>query len=150
MLSSTDTALDLLVLQLVLHASGLWLLLLGILAPVDRWLENNILADGGGVQCWSWLILCGKSKLCPCLALCNSWADNLLVNSGANAAGGLDLLSVVVQVVCDDSLRSILVGGDLLWWEFLRVVVELLIIGPVLAAEKSVIQQVRVGRIYLT
>lgn len=49
MLSGTDTALHLLSLQLVLHGSWLWLLLLGILAPVDTWLEDDVLADGGGI-----------------------------------------------------------------------------------------------------
>ncbi len=135
MLSGTDTALDLLALKLVLYASCLWLLLLGILAPVDTWLENDVLADGGGIECWASLVLCGHAELAPCLALCNAWADNLLVDSRANAAGGLDLLSIVVQAVGDDRLGSILVGGDLLWWEVKGVIVKLLVIGPILAAK---------------
>lgn len=136
MLSGTDTALDLLSLQLVLHRSWLWLLLLGILAPVDAWLEDDVLADSGSIQSWASLVLSGESELAPLLPLRNARGDNLLDNGCANAAGGLDLLSVLVQAVCDDSLGSILVGGDLLRWEFLGVVVELLIIGPVLAAVK--------------
>lgn len=136
MLSSTDTALDLLSLQLVFHGSWLWLLLLGILAPVDAWPEDDVLADSGGIQSWASLVLSGESELAPLLALRDARGDDLLDDGCANAAGGLDLLSVLVQAVCDDSLGSILVGGDLLWWEFLGVVVQLLIIGPVLAAVK--------------
>lgn len=136
MLSSTDTALDLLALQLVLHRSSLWLLLLGILAPVDAWLEDDVLADGGGVHSWSSLVLSGKSELAPLLALCDTRGDNLLHNGCADAACGLDLLAVIVQAVCDDRLGSILVGGDLLWWEFEGGIVELFVIGPVLAAVK--------------
>ena len=136
MLPSTDTALDLLALQLVLHRSRLWLLLLGILAPVDAWLEDDVLADSGGVHSWSSLVLSGQSELAPLLALRDTRGDNLLHHSCANAARGLDLLSVIVQAVCDNSLRSILVGGDLLWWEFEGGIVELFVIGPVLAAVK--------------
>lgn len=49
MLAVTDTALDLLVLQLVLHASGVGLLLLGVLAPVRAGSEYDVLANGGGI-----------------------------------------------------------------------------------------------------
>lgn len=49
MLAVTDTALDLLVLQLVLHASGLSLLLLGIFAPVRARSEYDVLSDRGGI-----------------------------------------------------------------------------------------------------
>lgn len=136
MLSSTDTALDLLALQLVLHRSSLWLLLLGILAPVDAWLEDDVLADGGGVHSWSSLVLSGKSELAPLLALRDTRGDDLLHNGCADAARGLDLLAIIVQAICDDRLGSILVGGDLLWWEFEGGVVELFVIGPVLAAVK--------------
>lgn len=136
MLSSTDTALDLLALQLVLHRSRLWLLLLGILAPVDAWLEDDVLADGGGVHSWSSLVLSRKSELAPLLALRDTRGDNLFHNGCADAARGLDLLAIIVQAVCDDRLGSIFVGGDLLWWEFEGGVVELFVIGPVLAAVK--------------
>jgi hypothetical protein len=49
MLAVTDTALDLLVLQLLLQVSGLGLLLLRILAPVCAGSEYDVLADGGGI-----------------------------------------------------------------------------------------------------
>ena len=134
MLASTDTALDLLALQLVLHRSRLWLLFLGILAPVHAWLEDDVLADGGGVHSWSSLILSGESELAPLLALGDSWGDNLLHDGCADAARGLDLLAIIIQAVCDNRLGSILVGSDLLWWEFEGGIVELFVIGPVLAA----------------
>ena len=140
MLSGTDTALDLLILKLILHAASLWLLLLRILAPVDAWLEDDVLAHRGGVQRWACLVLCRQSELCPCLALCDAGADDLLVHSRANAAGGLHFLSIVVEAVCDNRLGSVLVGGDLLWWEFVAGIVKLLIVGPVLAAVKSQFQ----------
>lgn len=53
MLSRTDTTLDLLVLQLVLHAALLAAILLGLLGmglPVGAGTENNVLADGGSVE----------------------------------------------------------------------------------------------------
>lgn len=49
MVPVTDTALDLLVLQLVLHASDFSLLLLSIFAPVRTRSEYDIFSDGGGV-----------------------------------------------------------------------------------------------------
>ena len=52
MLAVTDTTLDFLVLQLVLHASGLSLLLLRILAPVAARSEDDVLSYTRGVCCW--------------------------------------------------------------------------------------------------
>lgn len=51
MLPVTNTTLDLLVLELVLHAACLWLLLLGILAPVGAWAENDVLTNRCGIGC---------------------------------------------------------------------------------------------------
>ena len=45
----TDTALNLLVLQLILHASDLCLFLLRILAPVRTRSEYDIFSNRGGV-----------------------------------------------------------------------------------------------------
>lgn len=45
MLSVTDTTFDLLILQLVLHASSLSLLLLRIFSPVGAGSEYNVLTD---------------------------------------------------------------------------------------------------------
>lgn len=53
MLSITDTTLDLLVLQFVLHVSGFGLFLFRILAPVRGGLEDDVLADGSCVIGWS-------------------------------------------------------------------------------------------------
>lgn len=51
MLPITDTTLDLLVLKLVLHAAGLWLLLLRILAPIAAWTEDDVLTNRCGIGC---------------------------------------------------------------------------------------------------
>jgi hypothetical protein len=97
MLSGTDTALDLLVLELVLHAALLRLLLLRVLAPVDGWLEDDVLADGGGVHGWPWLVLLGETEFAPALALSDARADDLLHDSCANPPGRLDLLALVID-----------------------------------------------------
>lgn len=51
MLSVTDTALNLLILQFVLHASGFRLLFLCILAPVHARPKYNILSYAGRICC---------------------------------------------------------------------------------------------------
>lgn len=134
MLSSTNSALDFLILKLVLHASDLDLLLLRILAPVDARLENNVLANSCCVHSRACLVLRRQSEFAPSFAFRHTRVDDLLHNSCADPARCLDLLALVIDTVCRDSLRPILVGGDLLGWQFEGVIIKLFIICPVGAA----------------
>jgi hypothetical protein len=139
MLSSTDSALDFLVLKLVLHASHLDLLLLRILAPVDAGLENDVLADGRCVHSRSCLVLRREAKFAPSFAFRHTRVDDLLHNGCADPARRLDLLAFIVDTVCDDSFRSILVGRDLLRWQLEGGIIKLFIISPVGAALEGLV-----------
>jgi hypothetical protein len=133
MLPVADTTLDLLILQLVLDAADLGLLLLRVLAPVHRRLEDDVFAHGGRVQRWSGLVLRGKTEFREVFSLGDARVDDFFVDGGADAAGRLDLLAVVVVAPGYDRFGAIFVGGDLLRGEILRLI-EIFVVGPVLAA----------------
>jgi hypothetical protein len=111
MLSVTDTTLDLLVLQLVLHGLGVGVvgLVLGVLAPVGAGAEDDVLADGGGIGSRALAILGAGAELGPVLAFGHAGADCLAVGDEANSSGGLDLLAVLVVAVLDHRRAAILV-----------------------------------------
>jgi len=117
MLPVTDTALHLLILQLVLHASSLGLLLLSIFAPVCAWSENDVLSHRRSISCRSGSVLRREAKLSPLLALCNSGVHNLADGGEPYPAGGLDLFTVIVQRIGDYCLGAILVCGGSIRWE---------------------------------
>jgi len=134
MLSITDTALDFLVLQFVLHASSFSLLLLSILAPVCAWPENDVLSNGRSISCRSRSVLSRESKLGPLLALRNSWVYNLTNSSESYPAGSLDLFAIIVQRIGDYCLGAIFVCGGSIWWEAggdSDGIIEVFIIGPI-------------------
>ena len=133
MLAVANTALDLLVLQLVLHGLGVGVLalVLGFLAPVEGRLEDDVLADGGGVGGRAGTILGAEAELGPRLAIGDAGVDDLAVGDVADASCGLDLLAVVVQAVLDDGRAAILVGDFLGGREFGGGLLELVIVGPV-------------------
>lgn len=112
MFSSTNTALDLGVLERrLLHLHRILLLCL-IRLPVDLWLEDDILGDAGGIRLWAgWLALL-ITEFRPVLALGDSGVDGCADGGLSYSAGGLDLLALVVDVVCDYGLGSIFVLGD--------------------------------------
>lgn len=102
MLSGTDTALDLLVLELVLNAALLAALLLGLLGlclPVGAGTENDVLADGGGIERGTGGVALLVAELGPLAALSNLGVDILTNDSGLDAAGDLHLLVIVVEAV---------------------------------------------------
>jgi len=115
MLAVADTALDLLVLELVLHGLGVGVLalVLRILAPVGRGLEDDILAHRGGVGGGAVAVLGARAELGPTLALSDTRVDDLTVGDEADPPCRLDLLVLVVVVVLDDGGAAVLVG-DLL------------------------------------
>lgn len=138
MLTVADTALDLLVLELVLHGLGVGvggLILLG-LSPVDAWSEDDVLADGGGVGGRAGRILCAEAELGPGFSVGDAGVYGLGVGGEANSAGGLDLSAVVIVTECDDGLCSILVGDGLRLGEIGGGLLDIVVVGPVVPVFK--------------
>lgn len=139
MLSGTNTTLDLLVLQLVLHAALLASILLGLLGlclPVGARTENDVLADGGSVERGTSSVALLKAEFGPRPALSNLRVHIFADDGGLDAAGDLNLLVVVIETVGDHSLGSIFVGNHLLRGES-GGVVKFLVVGPVCTAVKK-------------
>lgn len=115
MLAVANTALDLLVLELVLHglSVGVLALLLLVLAPVHARAEDDVLADRGGVGCGTDRVARAVAKLAPGLALGDAGVDLFRVRGVADAAGRLDLLVLLVEAVRDDGLGAIPVADGL-------------------------------------
>lgn len=150
MLSAANTTLDLLVLELVLDAALLaasLLLLLGLSLPVDAGPENDVLADGGGIERGSGSVALLQTEFVPGASLSDPGVHMFADNAGFDAAGHLDLLVVVVEAVRDHGLGSIFVRRHLLRGES-GGVIELLVVGPVGAAgnEKILSEVGRDGR----
>lgn len=133
MLSGTNTTLNLLVLQLILHAAlltAILLSLLGLSLPVDAGAEDNVLADGGSIECRTGRVALLETELGPRAALGDLRVDVFADHGGLDAAGNLHFLVVIVEAVGDDGLGAIFVGDHLLRGER-GGVVEFLVIGPV-------------------
>lgn len=135
MLAVTDTALDLLVLELVLHGDGVGVLGLvaGVLAPVNRGLEDDVLADRGGVRRRAGAVPARLPELGPRLPLRHPWVHHLAVLDQPDPPRRLDLLPVLVVAVLDHRRASVLVGYLLRRREVLWGLVEILIVGPVVS-----------------
>ena len=133
MLAVTDTALDLLVAQLVLHGLrvGVCLLVLGVLTPVGAGPEDTVLTHRGRVGDGALGVLGAVAELRPRLAVCHPRIHALRMRRVAHAAGRLHLLAVFVDVVGDDGLRAVLVAEGLRGRELGSELVHVLIVGPV-------------------
>jgi hypothetical protein len=134
MLAVTDTTLHLLVLQLVLHGLGVGIggLVLGILAPVHAWSEDDVLANGGGIVGRSWGVLGALAELGPGFPVSDSRVHGLGVGDVSDAASGLDLLAIVIVSISNDRLGSILVGDSLGGREFGgRRLLDVVVVGPI-------------------
>jgi hypothetical protein len=133
MLSAANTTLDLLVLELVLDAAllGAGLLSLrGLSPPVHTGSEDDILADGGGVERGARGVALLEPELGPRPPLRDLRVDVLPHHGRLDPAGDLDLLALVVEAVRNNGLCAIFVRRDLLRGER-GGVIELLIVGPV-------------------
>jgi hypothetical protein len=138
MLSTANTTLDLLVLQLILHAALLATLLLSLLSislPVDAGAEDDVLADGGGVERGTGGVALLETELLPFAAFGDLGVDVFADNGGLNSAGDLDFLVVVIVAVGNDGLGAVLVGDHFLRRED-GGVIEIFVVGPVGAAVK--------------
>ena len=138
MFSAADTALDLLVLELILD-TALFALLLGLRClrlPVHAGSENDVLTDGGRVERRSGGVALLQPKLGPAAALGHLRVDVFANDGRFDAAGHFHLLAVIVEPVRDHRLGAILVGRHLLCGER-GGVIELLVVGPVGAAKNE-------------
>jgi hypothetical protein len=133
MLAVANTTLDLLVLELVLHGLGVGVgrLVLGILAPVDAWSEDDVLTDGCGIGGRAWGILCAEAKLGPGFSVGDAGVYGLGVGDESDAASRLDLLAVVIVAECDDGLGAVLVGDGLGGREIGGGLLDIVVVGPV-------------------
>lgn len=111
MFAVTNTTLDLLVLELVLHSLGVGILalVLGILAPVHAGSENDVLSDGCRISGRAIAILGAGTELCPLLSFSDAGVHGLLVCDVSDSTGSLDFLVVLIVTEGNDSLCSILV-----------------------------------------
>lgn len=132
MLAVADTALDLLVLQLVLHRLrvGVLALVLGILAPVDTGPEDDVLADSCRI-CGAGAILCTFPKLAPRLAIGDARIDRLRVCDVADPPGRLYFLALVVVAIGDGGLGAVLVRDGLRRRQVGYRLLDIVIVGPV-------------------
>jgi len=133
MLPVADSALHLLVPQLILHrlSVGILALVSGILAPVRRGAENNVLADRGGIVRGAGSIFGGLAKLGPSFTLGDAGVDDLAVSNVPDAAGGLHFLPFVVEPVLDDGRGAVLVLDLLGRRQVGRDLVKVVIVRPV-------------------
>lgn len=133
MLAVTDTALDLLVLQLVLHLLRVRVLglVLGILAPVDAGPEDDVLADGRRVMGRAGAVLCALAELAPGLAVGDARVDGLGVRDVADAARRLHSLALVIVAIGDGGLGAVLVGDGLGRREVGGCLLDVVVVGPV-------------------
>lgn len=138
-LSAANTTLDLLVLELILHAALLAAVLLrlrSLCLPVDAGSESDVLTDGGSIERGSGSVALLETELGPGPPLRNLGVDMFANDGGLDPAGDLHLLALIVEAVRHNGLGAIFVRCDLLRGER-GGVIELLVVGPVGAAAES-------------
>lgn len=135
MLAVADTALDLLVLQLVLHRLGVGVLalVLGILAPVDTGTEDDVFADRRRVGGWAGPVLCTLTELDPRLAVGDAGVDRLGVGDVADPPCRFYFLALVVVAEGDDGLGAVLVGDGLGRRQIGSGLLDIIVVGPVVS-----------------
>lgn len=133
MFAIANTALDFLVLQLVLHGLGVGIggLVLGILAPVDAWSEDDVLTNGGGIGSRAIAIFGAQAELGPCFSVGDTRVYFLDMADCFDATSGLDLLAVVVVAVGDDGPALVLVLDGLGRGKFGGHLLDIVVVGPV-------------------
>lgn len=147
MLSTANTTLDLLVLELVLHTAlfALLFLLLRVCLPVHRRAEGDVLAYGGGVKGRTRGVALLESELLPFAAFGDLRVDIFTDDGSLDSASNLHFLIIVVKAVGDDGLGAILVRDHLLRGER-GGVIEFLVVSPVGAASKNVLLEQNLRR----
>ena len=138
MLPVANPTLDLHVLQLLLRiVPDLLVLLLPVLLPRDAGSEDDVLAHARGVEARSRGVALFEAELGPALALGDTGVDVFFDDGGADAAGGFDALTVVVEPVGYNGFGAVFVRGYGLGGQG-RGVIEVVfdIIGPVWTADR--------------
>lgn len=133
MLAVADTALDLLVLELVLEGLGAGILarLLLVLAPVRAGAEDDVLTDRGSVGSRTGRVLGAEAELGPRLAVGDARVHLFGVRRVADAAGHLHLFALVIVAEGDDRLGAVLVADGLGRGELGRRLLNVFVVGPV-------------------
>ena len=141
-LAVADAAAHFLVLQLVAHALLLAFLLARSILPVSlpghARAEDDVLAHARGVEGGADGVSLLEAELGPAAPRGDGGVDGLADDGGADAAGGLNALAVVVEAVGDDGLGAVFVGRDGLGGQG-GGVVEFFVIGPVGAAAEGLV-----------
>ena len=134
MLSAADTALDLLVLELLLQSllAGIGAGVLLVLAPVDAGAEDDVLTHGGGVGGRALGVLDALAELGPCFAVGDAGVHGLGMCGVADATSGLDLVAGIVVAEGDDGLCAVLVGNGLGRGEIGAGLLVVVVVGPIL------------------
>lgn len=135
-LPAANPTLDLLVLELILHAALLATLLLclrRLRLPVHARPEDDVLTHRGRLERWTRDVTLLVAEFRPRSPLCYLWVDILADNRCLDPSRHFDLLAVFIESVRHHRLRAVFVRGHLLGWER-RGVVELLVVSPVSAA----------------
>jgi hypothetical protein len=136
MLARTNSALHLLILQLILDASLLPSILLRLSRlrlPVDRGAEDDILADRGRVERGARGVALFETELGPGSPLRDLRVDVLTDDGRLDPSGDLYFFAVVVEPVAGYGLGAVFVRCDLLRGEC-GGVVEFFVVRPVGAA----------------
>jgi len=113
MLAIADSAFDLFVFQLRLHAICCRLLLLVVFLPCHAWSEYDILSHGRSVKTWTGWVTFFVAELRPGATLCYLRIDGLPDNGGADAPSCFHFLASIVEAVAYAGFGAVLVGCNL-------------------------------------
>ena len=111
MLAITNSAFDLLVLQLGLHTVLLRLLLLAVFLPCDRRSKYDIFAHTRRVKRWTSGVAFLYAEFRPCPSLGDTRVDCFAHDGCADTPCGFYLFARVVKGVADGSFGAVFVGG---------------------------------------
>lgn len=133
MLPIANPTFHLHVLQLLLWVIRRLFLVLTILFPCDAGAEDDVFANGSGVEGRAGSVAFFETEFGPGFALGDAGVDVFFDDGGADAARGFDAFAIVVEAVRHYGFGAVFVGGDDLWREG-GGVVEFFVVGPVWAA----------------
>jgi hypothetical protein len=133
MLAVADTALDFLVPQLVFHGLGVGVVgfILGLLPPVDRRRENDVLGYCRGVRVGSGRVIRAIPKLLPSPPLRHAGVDDFAPGNIAHTTCDLDFLALIIVPIFDDRPGTVLVLYLLDWRKVGGRLLELVVVRPI-------------------
>lgn len=113
MLAIADSAFDLFILQLRLHAICCRLLLLVVFLPRHAWSEYNVLSHSRSVRSRTGWVTFLVAELGPGATLCYLRIDSFSDNGGADAPGCFYFFAGIVEAVGYAGFGAVFVGCDL-------------------------------------